>query len=114
MTNLQTALIRYREMHNLNQTQLAELIGCTRNAIANWETGRTTPKAEVFKTIAAKLDCDLDYLLGKTDTPTTTTGSSTQPNDVLIALHNQTKGLSEDQLKQVMSYVEFLKSQEQK
>lgn len=119
MTNLQIALIKYREEHKLSQTQLAEKIGCTRNALANWETGRSTPKADVYKLISEKLNCSLSYLLDENSQQTkfskeTIVPTTNNSNPTLIALHDQAEALSDEQLKQVISYVKFLKSQENK
>ncbi|MCM1556911.1 MAG: helix-turn-helix domain-containing protein [Anaeroplasma bactoclasticum] len=110
MTNLQIALIKYREKYHISQTELANKIGCTRNALANWETGRTTPKAEVYKLIAERLNCNLSYLLGETSSPS----AAPIQDEALIALYNQTEGLSKEQMDQVISYVQFLKSKENK
>ena len=112
MTNLQIALIRYREKHNLNQTELSNIIGCTRNALANWETGRTTPKAEVYKQIAEKLNCSLSYLLGETDTPTPASSPKDQLEGIKLALYNQTEELTEEQMEDVLKFVEFIKNKD--
>ncbi len=124
MTNLQIALVRYREKYRLNQTQLAEKIGCTRNALANWETGRTTPKAEMYKLIAEKLNCSTAYLLGESDdpnptspiessTPTPTTAKE-QLSKHKIALYNQIDEISDEQAEDILQFIDFIKSKEQK
>ena len=113
MTNLQIALIRYREKYNLNQTELASIIGCTRNALANWETGRTTPKAEVYKQIAEKLKCSLSYLMGeKEDDLIPTPSLNEQLKGVRLALFNQAGEITEEQAREVLTFIEFIKSRD--
>lgn len=107
MTNLQIALVKYREEHKLNQTQLAELIGCTRDAVSNWETGRTTPKAEFYLHIAEKLGCSAGYLIGDTPSP------KEQLKGVKLAFYNQAEEISDEQAKEVLSFIEFIKNRDQ-
>ena len=112
MTNLQIALVRYREKNNLNQTELAEMIGCTRNALANWETGRTTPKADVYKIIAEKLNCDISYLLGNASQPTPTPSSpKDQLQGIKLALYDQVEDLTDDQAQQVLDIIKIIKKE---
>lgn len=42
------ALRRQRETHKLTQTQLAELIGVTRETVTRWETFAETPTTELL------------------------------------------------------------------
>lgn len=101
MTNLQNALIKYRKEHNLNQTELANIIGVTRSAIANWETGRSTPKSEFYITIAEKLDIDITFLLGSTSV------DSNKINQH-FELHGLEKDLSEEDKETIMNFAKFL------
>lgn len=113
MTNLQIALIRYREEKRINQEQLAGILGVTRSAIANWETGRSTPKSEIYTSIAEKLGLDVKYLLGISN-ERNTASTQTSLNGVKLALYNQLDELTEDQAKDALKYIEFLKSKEDK
>ena len=41
---------QYREKRNMNQTELGEMVGCTREQISNIERGRScTPIARIMK-----------------------------------------------------------------
>lgn len=114
MTNLQIALIKYREKNKLNQTELANLLGYTRSAVANWETGRTTPKVEIYVEIAKKLNVSTDYLLGKSDDRNNTSSLPKNMSDVQVAFYNQSGKLTEDQMKVVLEFMQFLDSKEKK
>ncbi|MGM9969831.1 MAG: helix-turn-helix domain-containing protein [Anaeroplasma sp.] len=106
--------------HNINQLGLAKELGITQSTLSRNINGVHRPKAEIIEKIAKYFNVSVDYLLGNTDSrsviiqATTPPSTTIQSNETLIALHNQTESLSEEQLKQVISYVQFLKSQENK
>ncbi|SHH58353.1 helix-turn-helix domain-containing protein [Sporanaerobacter acetigenes] len=56
-----------RKEYKMTQENLAEKLGLVRTAIANYETGRTTPDAETLSLIADIFNTTTDYLLGRTD-----------------------------------------------
>lgn len=51
-----------RERMGLTQVQLASLLGVTKGAIGNYETGVSSPKAEVLFKVFDVLQCDANYL----------------------------------------------------
>lgn len=51
-----------RERMGFTQTQLASLLGVTKGAIGNYETGHSSPKAEVLFKVFDVLRCDANYL----------------------------------------------------
>ncbi len=51
-----------RERMGLTQTQLASMLGVTKGAIGNYETGHSSPKAEVLFKVFDVLQCDANYL----------------------------------------------------
>lgn len=51
-----------RERMGLTQIQLASLLGVTKGAIGNYETGHSSPKAEVLFKVFDVLQCDANYL----------------------------------------------------
>ncbi len=56
---------RRREELCLSQAELAELLGCRREAVSQWETGRRHPSTEGSITAVCKaLRCSADYLFG--------------------------------------------------
>jgi transcriptional regulator with XRE-family HTH domain len=52
-----------RKAGNLTQTQLAEKLNVSKQAISNWENNNISPAAEQVKHIALFFGCSTDYLL---------------------------------------------------
>lgn len=51
------------------QRQLAEAVGASESAIANYEAGRREPEAPILLRIASRYGVSSEYLLGLTDDP---------------------------------------------
>ena len=49
-------------MKNISRNTLAELIGVTSSAIANYENGVSSPKLDLMYKLFDALDCDANYL----------------------------------------------------
>lgn len=54
-----------RQAKGLAQWQLAEMIGVKQGSIAQWETGKTSPRFERLAEIAKALECTVDDLIRK-------------------------------------------------
>ena len=52
-----------RKKRNLTQEALAELVGVTRQTIAKWESGESTPDLALAGNLSAALDVTLDELV---------------------------------------------------
>ncbi len=52
-----------RQAKGLTQDQLAEALHVTRQAVSNWETGRSEPDIETLLALAEALDTDADALI---------------------------------------------------
>lgn len=61
-------LLLERRRAKLNQTELAEKAGVSRQWISSLESGRTDPSASVLARLAAVLNVSADWLLGLSDT----------------------------------------------
>ena len=57
-------IIELREKKGLSQSELAEQIGVTRQAVNAYEKGTRQPSPAVIVNIAKVLDCTTDYILG--------------------------------------------------
>jgi transcriptional regulator with XRE-family HTH domain len=61
--NLARRLRELRTTANLSQTQLAKLMGISRNAVSQWEAGETQPSAKRLILLAQTLKVPLDQLI---------------------------------------------------
>jgi len=52
-----------RKERGLTQQQLADLIGKSKTAISNYESGRIEPSLEELVNLSRVLNCSIDYLL---------------------------------------------------
>jgi transcriptional regulator with XRE-family HTH domain len=50
-----------------NQTEVAEYVGVSRQAVSQWMNGKTTPDCYNFKKVAEFFKVPLEYLYGETD-----------------------------------------------
>ncbi len=57
-----------REEANISQQYLADKIGISKSSINMYERGEREPGLETLEAIADFFNCDMDYLLGKSDT----------------------------------------------
>lgn len=114
---------KLRELRNekkLTLREMAEIIRIDKSTLSRYERSEQEIKASDLAIFCNFFGVSADYILGNTDSRSLTTSSptlSSEPNNsnpTLIALHNQAEALSDEQLKQVISYVEFLKCQENK
>lgn len=54
---------RFRNEKNMTQDQLAEKLSVTRQAVSNWENGKTQPDVETLGNIAQVLEVTLEDLI---------------------------------------------------
>ena len=52
---------------NLNQTQLAKLVGVKQSQVSEWLKGKSKPSYDMIKQICLALSISADYLLGLED-----------------------------------------------
>ena len=55
-------LIQLRKLQNMTQEDIAEKVGVSRQAVAKWESGETTPDLEKARLLAGALGVSLDDL----------------------------------------------------
>ena len=53
-----------RLQNGYSQPELAEAVGVTKNAVCNWEAGRTRPDLDTIKLLCIALHTSADILLG--------------------------------------------------
>lgn len=89
-TNMQTFLVRFRDLFNekgCSQEELGKAIGAARSTVATWLDGRTTPNANMVKSIAEYFSVSADYLLCI---------SNTRSSDVNVKAAMEYTGLTEE------------------
>ena len=70
MNKVNLMIKRLRLEKQLNQEQLAEQLHVTRQAVSNWENGKTQPDIETLAQIAEYFHVSVEYLIyGKEPTP---------------------------------------------
>lgn len=68
-----TRIAELRKASGEKQEELAEVLGCNRGSLANYETGKRTPDVETIIKIAQHYGTTTDYILGVTDNKTVDT-----------------------------------------
>lgn len=63
MNKVNQMIKRLRLEKNLNQEQLAEQLHVTRQAVSNWENGKTQPDIEMLMKIAEFFGVSVEYLI---------------------------------------------------
>ena len=67
--NVYQRLKDLREDHDLKQTDIAKLLGTTRQQVGKWENGNQSMGIDKYVTLAKYYNVSLDYLAGLVDTP---------------------------------------------
>lgn len=60
---------QWRYDHYVTQQQLADRLGCPRNTLQCWETGRRSPGCEALAELCRAMDVSADWLLGLSEEP---------------------------------------------
>jgi len=63
MNKVNTMIKRLRLEKGINQEQLAEQLHVTRQAVSNWETGKTQPDIETLTQLAEFFHVSVEYLI---------------------------------------------------
>ncbi|MBE5761563.1 MAG: helix-turn-helix transcriptional regulator [Clostridiales bacterium] len=63
MSNIQRSIKRLRGEKRMTQEQLAQRISVTRQAVSNWETGKTQPDIETLEMLASVFETDIEELI---------------------------------------------------
>lgn len=102
--------MRLRELRNqANKTQMevAQYLGVSRQCYNNYELNNREPNKDTLLKLAEYFDVSVDYLLGKEDNPTL----DEQLDGVEFALYGEIHDLTEEEKRDILSYVQFKKSQ---
>jgi transcriptional regulator with XRE-family HTH domain len=58
-----------REDHDMNQTQIAKLLGMSQTGYSKYETGENDIPTAILIKLARYYNTSIDFLLGETDNP---------------------------------------------
>lgn len=58
-------LLHLRQQRNMTQEQLAMLLGVSRQSVAKWEAGQSTPEVDKLMRMADLFECSLDELVSE-------------------------------------------------
>ena len=58
-----------REDHDMNQTQVAKILGMSQTGYSKYETGENDISTPILIKLADLYDVSVDYLLDRTDNP---------------------------------------------
>lgn len=110
-----------RKLKKLTQTELAELVNSSRSSIAQIETDKYNVSFAMLSLIADALDTTVEYLQGKTDSPTKTIDSNVNTGDENkkhvelsddeLIMSFEGKELSEDYKKSILAFVKMLREE---
>ncbi|MDM7540165.1 helix-turn-helix domain-containing protein [Leuconostoc mesenteroides] len=110
-----------RTQKKLTQSELAELVNTSRVTISRIESDIRNPSFAMLSLIADALDTTVDYLQGKTDTPTKTIDSNVNTEDENkkhvelsddeLIMSFEGKELSEDYKKSILAFVKMLREE---
>lgn len=97
----------------LKQGEFAAAMGVQQSTVSNWETGRYEPDIETMRKIASFFGVSVDYLLGHTDDPAPAPSVPHEKYREVLAgpglrlLLDADANLTEDQLQEIIEFIEF-------
>lgn len=118
--HLSTTIKALCKSQNITVKKLLEDCRVSRNFIYDLEKKGQMPSIDKLEAIADYLDCSVDYLLGRTTNSSTNASKTnelifpTNDRDSLNKLQEFVSGLSEEQIKDLIDYIEFKKFQQEK
>ena len=114
-----------RKQHHMTQSELASVLRVAESAVSMWELGRRRPDHEMMEMIADYFNVDMNYLFGKTDVPNAFQAQfvfrdrsgkvvefggprQISDDDLQFALWHGDSNMTEEDLRAVREYAEFL------
>ena len=89
-----------RELNNMSQTELATKLNVSSSSVSMWETNKREICQEELIKLSYLFKVSTDYLLG----------IDKEANLIDIAFYNQIGELTPEQKKDIIQYVEFVRS----
>ncbi|MGM0214190.1 helix-turn-helix domain-containing protein [Enterococcus sp. AZ109] len=102
-------LTQLRKQRGLTQNDVAKILGIARTTYSSYEQGRRSPDVEIQNKIADYFNVSLDYLHGREKTEDYTLTEK----QLRVASHIDDV-LVEEQLEEIIHYIEFMKQKKPK
>ena len=93
--------------HNTKPNPVAKTLNLSSGSVTKWKNG-ATPNDTTLKKIADYFGVSVDYLIGKTDTPTP------EPRPADTTADDITEGLTPEEITELRRYADFLRSKHNK
>lgn len=101
---------RLKELRGeISQEKIAQKLGISQRAYSNYETGTREPDIETMIKLADYFGVTIDYLFGRSDEPNTSLKVPEEYKNLSVAFYEGAKGLSQDDIDDVIRYMEFKK-----
>jgi transcriptional regulator with XRE-family HTH domain len=101
-------LKQLRKSKKIMSKELASILNLTQHTVQNYEKGIREPKFDTLVTIAKYFNVSLDYLFGLTDDPVLREEELSEEWKIVGKIFL----LSEENRKQVVDYIDFIKTKE--
>ena len=105
-----------REEARKTQTEVANILGITRQAYNHYETGKREPSLDTISKLATLYGVSVDYLLGKTDTKKEGPAEADPIgyDDFGYAMYMEGRELTEENKAKLLEMAKFFKQQQEK
>ena len=113
---MKNRLRELREAKKLYQKDMARFLNVAVSTYSYWEKGTYEPDQEVLSKLADFFNVSVDYLLGREEKKPPEIQESNQLyvpeqfKDIMVAFHEGADNLTQDDIDDVVRYIEFLKA----
>lgn len=110
MSRFSNRLRELRTANNMSQRKLATAVNISKSSINMYERGEREPGIELLEAFADYFNVDMDYLLGKKDTPRENLSKKTKPGNAeleenIIMYHRDGKTVKKKMTKEQMKII---------
>ena len=116
---LSDELKRLRALNRMTQAELAQRVGYSQQAVARWETNRSTPDPNTLIRLAHIFGVTVDELVGNAphegyyiNPETARLAQELHDNPEYKAMFDATRQLSPEAVKEVMNFIRYQKAKE--
>lgn len=113
-------MLRLKELRlnkGLSQQKVADFLGVSQQAYANYESGKRKPEYDLIVKLSNFFGTTTDYLLGNTDikkAPSTKDEGQISDEDLKIALFHGASDVTDEMWEEAKEYARFIYEREQK